>query len=104
MGKLDKYLGPVPGYFEVGREKDFPWEFSGGAVWFGLLVVENGKIQRYGFTSAKSSKEMLLEALRALDPDDEVLLLGVWKGQYRTHLFVLNTQKAIKKLQKILQQ
>ena len=97
MAALDSLLSDVPGYFESGAEDRFPWHATGGAVWFALLVVEEGKIARYGFTSAKSQKVKLRAALSTLQ-DREALLLGVWTGQHRTSLFVLEISKAIGKL------
>ena len=99
MGKLDKFLGGCAGYFRENEENDFPWDaMSGSGVWYSLFVVENGKIETYGFTAAKGSKEKLSIALKEIDPKDDAMLIGVWTGQYNTHLFPLDIQKAIKKL------
>jgi hypothetical protein len=103
MGKLDKFLGDTPGYFRTGEVMSFPWDASGRAVWFALFVVENGKIMRYGFTASKSSKRNLIHALRVLieSQETDALLLGVWTGQYSTHLFVLDISKAIDHLSRL---
>lgn len=98
MGKLDKFLSGVNGYFEDGREDDFPWDSTGKGVWYSLLVVENKKLVKYGFTSAKGQKKNLVEALKSLLGNDEAMLLGVWNGQYSTSLFELDIKKALKKL------
>lgn len=82
------------GYFQVGREADFPWKTSGKGVWYALLLVEQGRIVRCGFTSSQESKGSLVEALGRLRPEDEALLLGVWTGEYGTSLFVLDPKKA----------
>ncbi len=101
MGNLSRFLLSVPGYFREGAEEEFPWSTTGGAVWFALLVVENGKIEKYGFTASKSGKKALTSALQALSADHEALLIGVWTGQYRTDLFILKTDKALAQLQNV---
>jgi dipeptidyl aminopeptidase/acylaminoacyl peptidase len=97
VGKLSDFAAGQPGYFRENAEEDFPWNSTDKSVWYSLLVVEDGRIQRYGFTSSKSNKAGLRNALETLT-NEEALLLGVWTGQYSTHLFVLNIQTAIKKL------
>ncbi len=100
MTNLSQFLSDVPGYFRTNEEETFPWTCKTGLVWYSLLVVENGKIERYGFTSAKSQKAQLVNALIALD-GREALLLGVWTGSHRTDLFVLDISKAIERLIKV---
>ena len=97
MGKLDKFLGGCSGYFRSDCEDEFPWSDTSG-IWYSLFVVEDGKIERYGFTSAKGNKETLRLLLKEISPDDDAMLIGVWTGQYNTHLFILDIQKAIEKL------
>jgi hypothetical protein len=97
MGRLDALLSSVPGHFRVGEEDQFPWSATGSGIWYALVVVEDGKLQRYGFTAAKSQRSKLVEALRLIS-DQQALLLGVWTGQYRTDLFVLDVAKAITRL------
>lgn len=87
----------VPGYFRDGEEANFPWAARGKAVWYALFVVEDGKIQRYGFTSAQGQKALLRETLMALD-GHHARLYGVWTGEYGTHLFELDVGQAIEKL------
>ena len=94
MGKLSKFVVGQPGYFREKAENEFPWDRSDRSVWYSLLVVEAGRIERYGFTSSKSNKTALRSTLKELTREDEALLLGVWTGQYSTHLFILNIEKA----------
>jgi len=96
MGNLDSFLSSTPGYFRSGAEEEFPWTATSG-IWFALLVVEEGKIVRYGFTAAKSQKEKMREALSKIS-SSEALLLGVWTGSHRTDLFVLDISKAVANL------
>jgi hypothetical protein len=101
MGKLSKFIVGQPGYFREGAEDKFPWDCTDRSVWYSLLVVEAGRIERYGFTSSKSNKTALRSTLEELTREDEALLLGVWTGQYSTHLFILNNEKAIEKLKSL---
>ena len=94
-GKLSRFLTSVPGYFRVGEEATFPWHVDDSSVWYGLLVVENGRIRRYGFTSAAASKQAMCSAIEALAPTDDSLLLGVWTGSRRSDLFILSPTEAL---------
>lgn len=100
MGQLSQFLVGTPGYFREGEEQTFPWKSTDKSIWYALLVVEDGHIQRYGFTASKSSKAALLMALERSAKLD-VLLLGVWTGNYSTHLFVLKPSIAIEKLRSL---
>lgn len=94
-GKLTKFLVGAHGYYRFGEESSFPWHVADSSVWYSLLVVEKGRICRYGFTSAVASKLALCAALKALSPSDQALLLGVWTGSRRTDLFVLAPSEAL---------
>lgn len=95
MGNLDNFLSPVRGYLGSGNEDSFPWSATKD-VWYLLLVVEDGKICRYGFTSAKIQKHHLKNALLSLD-GCEALLLGVNYAPYGG-LCALDIPTAIQKL------
>jgi hypothetical protein len=97
-GKLTHFIAGEPGYFRTGAEDNFPWDRTDKGVWYALFVVENGKLVHYGFTASKSNKAGLRQALESLEEADESLLIGVWMGQWSTHLFILNPMTAIKKL------
>ena len=98
MGRFTEVIAGIPGYFREHEEEAFPWSNTGRSVWYALFVVESGKIERYGFTSSKSNKASLLTVLNSLSSADEATLLGVWTGQYNTHLFVLDRAIAVEKL------
>ena len=97
MAKLDKFLGGCSGYFRENQEDAFPWDYTSG-IWYSLFVVEDGKIEKYGFTSAKGNKEKMRLLLKEISPNDDAMLIGVWNGQWRTDLFILDIPKAINKL------
>ena len=94
-GKLSRFLSGVDAYFRSGEEASFPWHERECSVWYALLVVEEGQIRKYGFTSSDSGKAALCQAIRSLSANDEALLLGVWTGTRRTDLFVLEKSLAI---------
>lgn len=96
-GKLSRFVAGQPGYFRTDCD-EFPWHSTDRSVWYALLIVENGRIVRYGFTSSKSNKEGLCDALESLMAEDEALLLGVWTGRYSTHLFVIEPGVALEHL------
>lgn len=98
MGKLTRFIAGQPGYFREGAEDAFPWDLTDHRAWYTLFTVEEGRIERYGFTSSKSNKAGLCSALQQLTEQDEALLLGVWTGMHSTHLFVLDIAMAIAKL------
>ena len=101
MGKFDKFLDKVPGYFSYGREADFPWWRRDRVIWYALLVTEPTGIERYGFTSAVAQKKRLLALLTQLRPSHKALLLGVWTGAHRTDLFVLDIEIAKERLRSV---
>lgn len=102
MGRLDKFLDKVPGHFRHGQEDDFPWASRERGIWYALLLAEPSGIEQYGFTSALAQKQRLLAALQHLKPSNKALLLGVWTGNYRTDLFVLDITQAKDRLQVVL--
>lgn len=98
MRRFSKYIAGTPGYFREGEEEQFPWNLTDRSVWYALLVLESGKLERYGFTSSKSNKDQLCAALQELLTSDEATLLGIWTGEWSTHLFILDIKIAIEKL------
>ena len=100
MGALTEFLSGTPGYFREGCEEEFPWDNTGKTVWYALLNVEGTEVQRYGFTSAVSQKRELIKALKKVKNKGKAILLGVWTGNFSTHLFILNKEKAIELLGK----
>jgi len=101
MGNLDFFVSEVQGYYRHDDKASFPWASTGSSVWYTLITIENGKIQKYGFTSGKMQKFNLLQALSKADECDDVLLLGIWTEKYRTDLFVLDLEIAKAKLKEI---
>ena len=87
------------GYFRMKEEEQFPWDATDRKVWYAIFVVDGGKISREGYTAAKTNKISLAARLEILlSEKTEHVLIGVWSGNYSTHLFVLNSRIAIKKL------
>ena len=99
MAKLDGFLSEVNGHFREQEEDSFPWDGTSSSIWYALLVLEDGKIEKYGFTAAKGQKKKLCQALKEIEAKEELMLIGVRTGQYRTDLFILDCEKAINKLE-----
>lgn len=98
MGKLDEFVNGCSGYHINDAEDRFPWDATNG-IWYSLITVEEGQIVKYGFTAAKGSKQKLCETLKHIELVEDAVLLGVWNGQYKTHLFVLDIEKSIEHLE-----
>lgn len=96
--KLTKFLTEQPGLFRTDCN-DFPWHSTDRSVWYALLAVENGEIDRCAFSSSAASKKALCDTLRSLAVEDEMLLLGVWTGRYSTNLFVIDRALALEHLE-----
>lgn len=104
MGKLTKFFSDRPGFLIAPPER-FPW---GGAdsrhadvLWYSLFVAEEGGIQVYGFRSTGKELWNLSEALKALGPDDDALLIAIWKSDYTPqNLILIDIATAKQRLQK----
>ncbi|MHB9026986.1 MAG: hypothetical protein ACYC7E_22855 [Armatimonadota bacterium] len=102
MSELSDLVNGARGYYRTGEEDSFPWSAQSKAVWYALIVIENGNLQRYGFSSTVHDKSILVKVLEKLQYEQNAILLGVWNGQYSTHLFVLDIGKAKEKLDEVL--
>lgn len=80
--------------FRLGEENRFPWSTCDRSVWYALLTSESSGIGYRAIDSAYGSGG-LLRALLELADRNRALLLGVWNGEWRTDLFVLDIDTAI---------
>lgn len=87
---------PEGGYFQIGREADFPFWSTDKMTWY-FTVDTLGKMQ--GYTPSKTNKKILIELLKHY-PD--LSLFGVWTGKYSTSIFLLDSKIAVVKLQEVL--
>jgi hypothetical protein len=90
------------GYFRINEEEHFPWDEKTKKVWFSLFVHDELGIKKRGFKSVISSKRRLLNELRCLERGSGAILIGIWNGKWSTHLFVLDIDTAIEKLEEVL--
>jgi hypothetical protein len=90
------------GYFRIGEEENFSWDDPSNSTWYALILHGDEGMRREGFTSSKGDKKKLLERLKSLSGKQNHMLLGVWTGNHKTHLFVLDKKKSIKYLSKLL--
>jgi hypothetical protein len=100
MNPADFQDPQTPGYYRTGETHLFPFAVSDSSIWYALLVIQDGKIVRLGFTSSKAQKKRLLAALIATQ-DSAPLLFGVWTGSHKTALFVLEPAVAMVELGKV---
>lgn len=90
----------LDGHFRLGGEAEFPWDARSG-VWYILQTPSKRGLRQKGFRATLGEKWSLLEALHKAAPG-RAQLLGVWTGQWETHLFVLNIELATKHLERSL--
>jgi hypothetical protein len=94
------------GWYRLGEEEQFPWGLTTAVVWYALLLPTlDGPglvIKRVGYKSTTFQKEKLAKDI-LLEENKNALLLGVWNGQYSTHLFVLDKNIAALKLQEVVE-
>jgi hypothetical protein len=83
---------PIGGYFQVGRDNDFPWWSTDRMTWY-FTVDTNGDMK--GYTPSKTNKKFLTTYL-AENPS--ISLFGVWTGKYSTSIFAFDSKVAIEKL------
>jgi hypothetical protein len=85
--------------FRMGEEDIFPWGHNETGVWYALLVWEGIELNRYGFSSSKTSKGELIETLMLIKQENKKhFLVGVWTGEWTTHLHILNTDIALEEI------
>lgn len=87
------------GYFRRGAEAEFPWDARSGA-WYILLSETSRGVELRGFRSTVGDKVDLVHALRRRKYR-RARLLGIWTGKWESHLFILNTRKAERRLSAI---
>jgi hypothetical protein len=86
--------------FRFGKDtEDFPYGHNIAGVWYSLLIWEDGFPKYYGFSSSKTSKQELIETLKALlEQGTRHTLIGIWTGEWTTFLFVLDSDIAIEEI------
>ena len=85
--------------FRYNETKEFPTDRTDREIWYGMIRDINGKYETTEFTSSKSSKEQLIVWIEQLkDSKERYLLIGIWKGNYKTDLFILDPDALLKKL------
>lgn len=87
---------PEGGYFQIGRESDFPFWSTDKITWYFTTDI-TGKMR--GYTPSKTNKKILIDILKN---ESDISLFGVWTGKYSTSIFLLDSKLSIKKLQEVL--
>ena len=91
-------INPSGGYWRHDATDEFPFHIHSKGVWCSLFIPTASGIRVHGYTGSDTNRKMLLSDLRSIEDGDGVMLIGVWHGNWNTHLYVLDRQLAIEKL------
>jgi hypothetical protein len=84
--------------FRNGETDHFPVDRTDREIWYAIIVSDDN-FSRYGFTSSKSGKKDFVEMIKELNGEKQkTLLLGIWKGQWKTDLFILDEKIIVDKI------
>jgi hypothetical protein len=86
--------------FRRDETKNFPVQRTDRIVWYAILtqadINKDCWFGGMGFSSAKSSKKSLLTAILEFQKRElDFLILGIWQGQWKTDIFILNPKELI---------
>jgi len=88
--------------FRNDETKTFPVEFTDKIVWYAIIVFD-GRFPRYAFTSSKSGKKDFVNKISELKyGGQKYLLLGIWQGNWKTDIFVLDEDMIVQRLSKVI--
>jgi len=93
---MGRNMNPQGGYFQIGRDNEFPWNSTQKVTWY-FTKDKLGEI--IGYTPSKTNKKIMIDILKG---DPSTTLFGVWTGNYSTSIFVFDSKIAIIKLQEAL--
>lgn len=87
--------------FRNNETDQFPVDRTDREIWY-AIIVSNDELSRYEFTSSKSGKKNFVETInKLLGENQKILVLGIWKGQWKTDLFVLDPKIIVDKINKL---
>jgi hypothetical protein len=87
--------------FRRGETESFPVDSTQRSVWYGIIEYDPGacRFQETTFTASKSGKKDLVAMIRLLTgADRKFVIVGVWQGQWKTDVFVLEPAILIKRM------
>jgi hypothetical protein len=88
--------------FRENETEQFPFWITDRVVWYGLLLNDAG-FHRLSFTASKSGKKTLVEQIVICqNVGSPFLVIGVWQGQWKTDIFVLDPDITIAKMQEAI--
>lgn len=77
--------------FRTGETREFPFDRDDRKVWYALIEYDITGFHETAYTSSKSGKADLLAMLIQLrGMNRKYYLLGIWQGEWKTDLFVLD--------------
>lgn len=81
--------------------EQFPMDASYQHIWFCLLFKKQNGLGMQGHKNTYSGRQNLLSTLNKIKTEgviNDIQVMGVWNGEWNTHLFKFDTQDLIKKL------
>jgi hypothetical protein len=81
------------GEFVENRESDLPYDES---IWFALVEIKDSKLVNRSYNSTAGNVGLILNILMDLKAGRRTgQLLGVWNGERKTNLFLIDPEKMI---------
>jgi hypothetical protein len=82
--------------FKEGQTHSFPFERTDNGIWY--FIVKSDEIIEYKST-VSNQKDLVRDISKYLRHGFKFQLMGVWHGQYRTDIFVLEPANALIRLE-----
>ena len=80
--------------FREGETNQFPFAWTSRKVWYAIIVFD-ARFPGFDFTASKSGKKAFVEKIDSLKSEGQkYLLLGIWQGEWKTDIFVLDEEIA----------
>ena len=87
--------------FREGETETFPIERRDAEIWYAIIVM-GSDFPRYQFASSISGKNDFVNTIIRLKKEGQkYLIFGIWHGQYRTDIFVLEEDKILKMMRRL---
>jgi hypothetical protein len=76
--------------FREHETEQFPVDRTDGGIWYAIIAYDN-QFSRFDYTPSGIGKKEFIRKIALLKQSNvEFLLLGIWHGEYRTDIFVLD--------------
>ena len=91
--------------FRSDETLEFPFASTDRKVWYGIIECEEDVriFTETSFTSSKSGKTNLINIVKQLiNQERSFVLIGIWQGEWKTDIFVLEPTIAISMIRKVI--